>query len=126
MKIHQYSMLCASIISQEAALEAILHGEVDTSEMREQCRVRRNYIVNALNAIGANLQSAAGLLLRVSVHYLLRPPVRRNLPSNCSSRKKWLACPAARSARAGKVTCVAASQPLSTKSKLPPSEWRGS
>ena len=36
MKIHQYSMLCASIISQEAALEAILHGEVDTSEMREQ------------------------------------------------------------------------------------------
>jgi aminotransferase len=52
MKIHQYSMLCASIISQEAALEAILHGEVDTSEMREQYRARRNYIVNALNAIG--------------------------------------------------------------------------
>jgi hypothetical protein len=25
-------MLCASIISQEAALEAILHGEVDTAE----------------------------------------------------------------------------------------------
>jgi aminotransferase len=45
-------MLCASIISQEAALEAILHGEVDTSEMREQYRARRNYIVNALNAIG--------------------------------------------------------------------------
>ena len=52
MKIHQYSMLCASIISQEAALEAILHGEVDTSEMREQYRARRNYIVNSLNAIG--------------------------------------------------------------------------
>src|SRR4030095_6899664 len=29
MRIHQYSMLCASIISQEAALEAILHGEAD-------------------------------------------------------------------------------------------------
>jgi len=27
MRIHQYSMLCASIISQEAALEAILHGQ---------------------------------------------------------------------------------------------------
>ena len=52
MKIHQYSMLCASIISQEAALEAILHGDVDTAEMREQYRVRRNYIVNALNATG--------------------------------------------------------------------------
>src|ERR1019366_2066528 len=36
MRIHQYSMLCASSISQEAALEAIQHGEADTAEMREQ------------------------------------------------------------------------------------------
>lgn len=52
MRIHQYSMLCASIISQEAALEAIEHGEPDTAEMREQYRVRRNFIVNALNEMG--------------------------------------------------------------------------
>lgn len=52
MRIHQYSMLCASIISQEAALEAIQHGEPDTIEMREQYRVRRNYIVNAFNSMG--------------------------------------------------------------------------
>jgi aminotransferase len=52
MRIHQYSMLCASIISQEAALEAILHGEADTAEMRDQYRVRRNFIVNAFNAMG--------------------------------------------------------------------------
>jgi aminotransferase len=52
MRIHQYSMLCASIISQEAALEAILHGESDTAEMREQYRARRNYIVNAFNQMG--------------------------------------------------------------------------
>ena len=52
MKIHQYSMLCASIISQEAAIEAIEHGESDTVEMREQYRLRRNYIVKALNEIG--------------------------------------------------------------------------
>ena len=52
MRIHQYSMLCASIISQEAALEAILHGEADTAEMREQYRVRRNFIVGAFNAMG--------------------------------------------------------------------------
>jgi aminotransferase len=51
-KIHQYSMLCASIISQEAALEAIQHGEADTTEMRDQYRLRRNFIVNALNAMG--------------------------------------------------------------------------
>ena len=52
MRIHQYSMLCASIISQEAAIEAIEHGEPDTIEMREQYRLRRNYIVNALNEMG--------------------------------------------------------------------------
>jgi len=52
MRIHQYSMLCASIISQEAATEAILHGETDTAEMRDQYRVRRNFIVNAFNQMG--------------------------------------------------------------------------
>ena len=52
MRIHQYSMLCASIISQEAALEAIQAGEADTTAMRDQYRVRRNFIVNALNAMG--------------------------------------------------------------------------
>lgn len=52
MRIHQYSMLCASIISQEAALEAIEHGQSDTVEMRDHYRVRRNYIVSALNEMG--------------------------------------------------------------------------
>jgi len=52
MRIHQYSMLCASIISQEAALEAIQNGEPDTAEMREQYRLRRNVIVKAFNDMG--------------------------------------------------------------------------
>jgi aminotransferase len=52
MRIHQYSMLCASSISQEAALEAIQHGEADTVEMREQYRLRRNFIVDAFNQMG--------------------------------------------------------------------------
>jgi len=52
MKIHQYSMLCASIVSQEAAFEAIRNGDADVIEMREQYRLRRNFIVNALNEMG--------------------------------------------------------------------------
>ena len=52
MKIHQYSMLCASIISQEAAIEAIENGWPDMLEMREQYKLRRNYIVKAFNDIG--------------------------------------------------------------------------
>jgi aminotransferase len=51
-RIHQYSMLCASIISQEAALEAIRNGEGPMLEMREEYRQRRNFMVNALNAMG--------------------------------------------------------------------------
>jgi len=52
MKIHQYSMLCASIIAQEAAIEALEHGDAATAEMREQYRLRRNFIVKALNEMG--------------------------------------------------------------------------
>ena len=52
MKIHQYSMLCASIISQEAAIEAIKNGWPDMLEMRDQYRLRRNLIVKAFNDIG--------------------------------------------------------------------------
>ncbi len=52
MKIHQYSMLCASIIAQEAAIEALEHGDAATAEMRDQYRLRRNFIVKALNEMG--------------------------------------------------------------------------
>jgi aminotransferase len=52
MKIHQYSMLCASIISQEAAIEAIENGWPDMLEMREQYKLRRNLIVQAFNEMG--------------------------------------------------------------------------
>jgi len=52
MRIHQYSMLCASIVSQEAAIEALNKGEPDTIEMREQYRARRNFIVSAFNEMG--------------------------------------------------------------------------
>ncbi len=52
MRIHQYSMLCASIIAQEAALEALERGEADMLAMREQYRNRRNLIVRRLNRMG--------------------------------------------------------------------------
>src|SRR4029077_10725715 len=35
MKVHQYSMLCASILSQEAAIEALLRGEEAMKAMRD-------------------------------------------------------------------------------------------
>ena len=52
MKVHQYSMLCASIISQEAALEALVRGEDAMKQMRDQYHRRRDFIVRRFNEIG--------------------------------------------------------------------------
>lgn len=52
MRIHQYGILCAPIVSQEAALEALRHGRNDMLEMREQYRLRRNFLVNSFRAMG--------------------------------------------------------------------------
>lgn len=52
MKIHQYSMLCAPVLSQRAAVEAIQSGLPDMVRMRESYRERRNFIVHSLNDIG--------------------------------------------------------------------------
>ncbi len=59
-RIHQYSMLCASVISQEAALEAILNGGDALAEMREAYRQRRNFMVRALNDMGLDCHSPRG------------------------------------------------------------------
>lgn len=52
MKIHQFSMMCASSISQTAGLEAVRHGSDDIAEMRDSYRLRRNFIVASLNEMG--------------------------------------------------------------------------
>lgn len=52
MKIHQYSMLCAPITAQIAAIEALEHGAAPMEEMRKAYWRRRNMIVSKLNAAG--------------------------------------------------------------------------
>jgi aminotransferase len=52
MKIHQYSMLCASTMSQEAACEALERGQRSMERMKEEYRLRRNYIVSSFNDAG--------------------------------------------------------------------------
>ena len=60
MKVHQYSMLCASIIAQEAALEALLRGWDGVLKMREQYHRRRDLVVRRLNEIGLTCHSPRG------------------------------------------------------------------
>ncbi|MBL9115095.1 MAG: aminotransferase class I/II-fold pyridoxal phosphate-dependent enzyme [Verrucomicrobiaceae bacterium] len=52
MKIHQYCMLCAPIMSQVAAIEALKLGKLAYEEMRASYEQRRNKIVGRLNAMG--------------------------------------------------------------------------
>src|SRR5277367_5902195 len=52
MRIHQYGILCAPIVSQEAALEAMRNGRADMLDMREQYRLRRNFLVESFRKMG--------------------------------------------------------------------------
>ncbi|MDI6814566.1 MAG: aminotransferase class I/II-fold pyridoxal phosphate-dependent enzyme [Dehalococcoidales bacterium] len=51
-KIHQYTMLCASIMGQVAAIEALRAGEASIAEMVEEYNRRRLTMVKGLNDIG--------------------------------------------------------------------------
>ncbi len=52
MKIHQYSILCASIMGQDATIEALERGAAAMESMRREYELRRNYIVSSFNQLG--------------------------------------------------------------------------
>ncbi len=52
MKIHQYTMLCAPILAQKAAIEALENGDGDVQEMRKAYRQRRNLMLEGFAQAG--------------------------------------------------------------------------
>ncbi len=60
MKIHQYSMLCAPILSQEAAVEALKNPERDIGEMRSEYEKHRNFILRSLRDMGLKCNEPHG------------------------------------------------------------------
>jgi len=60
MKIHQYAMLCAPIMSQNAALEALENGGAAMEEMRRSYHQRRDFLVRRLNEIGLDCHLPGG------------------------------------------------------------------
>jgi aminotransferase len=60
MKIHQYTMLCASSLSQKAALEALVRPQNDVGEMVQEYRRRRNYIAAAFQEMGLTCHRPLG------------------------------------------------------------------
>lgn len=59
-KIHQYTMLCASISAQIAAIEALNAGENSMQEMIQEYDRRRRLIVTGLNEIGLDCFTPKG------------------------------------------------------------------
>lgn len=60
MKIHQYTMLCAPITSQEAAIEALKHPDQDINGMKAEYQRRRNFIHASFTEMGIPCPRPAG------------------------------------------------------------------
>ena len=60
LRVHQYAMLCAPIVSQEAAAEALKNGTPAMLHMRDEYRRRRNFLVHHFNKIGLTCHQPQG------------------------------------------------------------------
>jgi len=60
MKVHQYTMLCASSLAQKAAIEALTRPEIDVGEMVAEYRRRRNFIASAFAEMGLECHRPLG------------------------------------------------------------------
>ena len=60
MKIHQYAIMCAPTMAQEAALEAFRNGGKAMLEMRESYKMRRDFFVKGLNGMGLDCLLPSG------------------------------------------------------------------
>ena len=60
LKIHQYVMLCAPVMGQVGALEALRSAEEEKNSMVNEYRLRRNMFVSGLNRIGISCHVPEG------------------------------------------------------------------
>lgn len=60
MKVHQYSMMCAPILSQEAAIEALKNGAESMLQMKAQYQRRRDFLVRTFNDCGFDCHLPGG------------------------------------------------------------------
>ena len=51
-KVHQYTIMCAPIMGQKAAIEALRHGETEMRRMVDDYNNRRKLILSGLRSIG--------------------------------------------------------------------------
>ena len=59
-KIHQYAIMCAPMISQRAAVEALRHCDADTAHMAEEYDHRRRFLLERFAEMGLPCFPAQG------------------------------------------------------------------
>jgi aminotransferase len=59
-KIHQYNMLCAPIMSQMAAIEALRHSKVSIEYMIKEYIRRKRFLLNKFNELGLKCNDPQG------------------------------------------------------------------
>ena len=60
VKIHQYTILCAPIMGQMAAIEAFQNGFKEVAKMKEEYNRRRRYLVQRAKEIGLDMVTPGG------------------------------------------------------------------
>ncbi len=82
-KIHQYTMLCAPIMGQIAAREALKKGAKSVEQMRNEYHQRRNYIVKELCRLGLDCHKPEGA-------FYVFPSIKKTGLSSVDFAKKLL------------------------------------
>jgi aminotransferase len=115
LKIHAYTMLCAPITAQIAAIEALKHGERDVQEMVADYDRRRRLLVKGLNDLGLDCPLPGGAF------YAFPSIERTGLSAEefaerlLHEQRVW-SFPGRPSGRAAWVTFAAATRPRRTRS----------
>ena len=61
VKLHQFSIMCAPMTAQYAAIEAMENGEEDVIRMRGEYDLRRRYLLDRLNGMGLDCFEPEGM-----------------------------------------------------------------
>src|SRR5260370_1003897 len=73
LKVRQYAIMCAGTAAQEAALEALRHGEADVQMMHDAYARRGRMFVEGLNRIGLPCCEPRGRPIRFKPSTNIRP-----------------------------------------------------
>ncbi len=89
VKVHQYGIMSASTVAQDAALAAVLDGEAEVERMRAEYDRRRRLLVDGLNAPGPRDVRTARRVLRLPADHLDRVDRRglRRAPAHRGARR---------------------------------------